>query len=87
MNEAKAANKISNFGIDGIETKAPRVVRNFIFENCSYNTKFTILDASNAFDKVEEESGLQIHGILGNEFLIENEWVIDFEKRTVYSGK
>lgn len=74
---------ISNFGIDGVEKAAKRAELNFSFEDNLFTTKFTIFDASTAFDKVEEESGIQIHGILGNEFLLENEWIIDFEKQAV----
>ena len=87
LNESKATSIISNFGIDGIETEAPRVELIFKFENGLFKTKFTIFDTSTAFNKVEEESGIQIHGILGNEFLLENEWILDFQKRAVYSQK
>ena len=85
LNDAMATTKISNFGIDGIETEAPRVEQIFKFENGLFKTKFTIFDTSSAFNKVEEESGIQIHGILGNEFLLENEWILDFQKLSVYS--
>lgn len=78
---------ISNIGINGIEFKTPRAKLLFKFEECFFKTKFTIFDTSIAFNKVEEESGIQIHGILGNEFLIENGWVINFEKLTINSLK
>ncbi len=81
--ESIHTNTISNFGIDGVEKAAKRAELNFSFEDNLFTTKFTIFDASTAFDKVEEESGIQIHGILGNEFLLENEWIIDFEKQAV----
>jgi hypothetical protein len=84
-NQLNTGLKTANFGIDGIETDAERVEIEFLFEGCIYTTKFTIFDVSIAFDKVREESGIQIHGILGNEFLLENEWIIDFEKTTIYS--
>jgi len=85
LNDAMATTKISNFGIDGIETEVTRVELNFKFEKCLFKAKFSIFDSSTAFDKVEEESGIQIHGILGNEFLLENEWILDFQKLSVYS--
>lgn len=84
-NQLNTGLKTANFGIDGLETDAERVEIEFLFEGCIYTTKFTIFDVSIAFDKVREESGIQIHGILGNEFLLENEWIIDFEKTTIYS--
>jgi len=75
--------KTANFGIDGIETNAKRAEIEFLFESYTFTTKFTIFDISIAFDKVEEESGIQIHGILGNEFLLENEWIIDYDKKVI----
>ena len=87
LNETKVATKISNFGIDGIETEVHRVEQNFKFENCLFKAKFSIFDSAAAFDKVEEESGIQILGILGNEFLIENEWILDYQKIMLYSEK
>ena len=77
--ESKSVDTVANFGIEGVETKAPRAELNFEFENGLFKTKFTIFDTSTAFNKVEEESGIQIHGILGNEFLLENEWIINYE--------
>jgi len=85
MKEPKPVDTITNFGIDGIETKAPRVEQIFKFENGLFKTKFTIFDTSTAFNKVEEESGIQIHGILGNEFLLENEWILDYQKLAIYN--
>lgn len=87
VGSSNLTNKISNFGIDGVEKSAIRAELNFIFEDNPFTAKFTIFDASIAFNKVEEESGIQIHGILGNEFLLENEWIIDFEKQVVIFEK
>ena len=42
-----------------------------------------IMDATSAMAQVQEETGIQIHGILGIQFLLEHKWIIDFEKRTV----
>ena len=36
-----------------------------------------------AIKEYYEETGIQIHGILGIQFLLEHKWIIDFEKRTV----
>lgn len=85
VQESKPVDSITNFGIDGVETKAPRVEQIFKFENGLFKTKFTIFDTSTAFNKVEEESGIQIHGIIGNEFLLENEWILDYQKLAIYN--
>ena len=67
-------------GIDGIKQSAERVNLNFSFEGTEYSSQFTIFDTTLAFHQIEKDSDIKIHGILGNEFLLENEWVIDYEK-------
>ena len=74
-------------GIDGIKQSAERVNLSFTFEDTEYNTHFNLFDTTLAFNQVEKDSDIQIHGILGNEFLVENEWILDFEKLAVYSNK
>lgn len=74
-------------GLEGNKLDTPIVKLNFNFENHSYSTNFNVFDSANAFGAIEKESDIQIHGILGNEFFIENEWVLDFEKLSIYSGK
>jgi len=36
---------------------------------------------------VQDETGIQIHGVLGVQFLIENKWIIDFEQMRVTNEK
>jgi hypothetical protein len=74
-------------GLEGNKQDSAVIKLNFNFENHSYSTNFNVFDSSNAFGTIEDESDIQIHGIIGNEFFIENEWIIDFEKLTVYSTK
>ena len=74
-------------GLEGNKLDTLIINLSFNFENHSYSTNFNVIDSSSAFGAIEKESDIQIHGILGNEFFIENEWVLDFEKLMVYSGK
>lgn len=71
-------------GIDGIKQSAERVNLNFTFEDTQYSTQFTIFDTSLVFHQIEKDSNIQIHGIIGNEFLVENEWIIDYEKKCIH---
>ncbi|MFT3752109.1 MAG: retroviral-like aspartic protease [Paludibacter sp.] len=77
----------SIFGLDGYKTETPVIKLSFNFENYSYSTKFSVFELEKSFEAIEKESDIQIHGILGNEFFIENGWIIDFEKLTLYSSK
>jgi hypothetical protein len=76
----------SILGLEGNRQDTPVIKLSFNFENHSYSTNFNVFDSTNAFGAIEKESDIQIHGIIGNEFFIENEWVIDFEKLIVSSS-
>ena len=77
----------SIIGLEGNVKATPTIRLRFNFENQTFTTNFNVFDSSAAFGAIERESDIQIHGILGNEFFIENEWIIDFEKQQVYSEK
>ena len=53
------------------------------FDDLRYNAPFVVLEANDAITKVYAETGIQIHGILGMPFLLENRCLIDFNKLTV----
>lgn len=83
--EIEAVGSGDIFGLDGDKFATTIIKLSFNFENHSYTTNFNVFDSKDSFATIEKESDIQIHGILGNEFFIENEWVIDFEKLTLYS--
>ena len=70
-----------------ITKKAVFIILPFNFEGYTYETKFCVQPLSDAFKEIEKESGIQIHGLLGTDFLIENKWVIDFISNEVRSVK
>ena len=55
----------------------------FSLEEREYKAAFSVMDLSSAFGKVEEESGIQIHGLLGCSFMEQQKWVLDFENLTL----
>ena len=44
-------------------------------------------DFSGPFSAIEEESGVRIHGILGNNFLKASKYVIDYDKMIIFKPK
>ena len=70
-------------GIDGAKKSTPKIKLSFTFEGQDYSPIFHVFDSSKAFDVIEKESGIQIHGILGSMFFLEHGWIIDFEKKVV----
>ncbi len=69
----------SIMGIEGNYQKTPNIEATFNFEGVDYTSSFSVLDASSAMKQVQQETGVQIHGILGIHFLLENKWILDFK--------
>lgn len=67
-------------GIDGMAKGAMQIEATVAFDEKECPVIFTILEANDAVKQVQEESGIQIHGILGIPFLINNKWILDFNK-------
>src|SRR5574344_749418 len=70
-------------GIEGNYQETPIVEATFNFEGVDYTSSFSVLEASDAMHQVQKETGIQIHGILGVQFLLENKWILDFKKLTI----
>lgn len=70
-------------GIEGKPTDVPQIKMSFDFQGNQSSATFSILDANNVISKIQTESGIQIHGILGIPFLTQNEWILDFKQLTI----
>lgn len=55
--------------------------------NTIFEVPFAVEDLSGPFNFIKEEDGIQIHGILGNNFLEANGWVLDFAGNIAYMKK
>lgn len=74
----------SLMGIEGHYKETPTIEATFNFEGKDYTSIFSVLDASKAIKQVQNETGVQIHGVLGVQFLIENKWIIDFNEYQIH---
>lgn len=70
-------------GIEGHYKETPVIEATFNFEGTDYTSTFSVLDATDAIAQVQEETGVQIHGVLGTQFLMENKWIVDFDRLIV----
>lgn len=73
----------STMGIEGNYKECPTIEATFSFEGIDYTSTFTVLDATNAVAQIQEETGVQIHGILSTDFLVKNKWILDFDRLTI----
>ena len=74
-------------GIEGNYVESNTVQATLSFEGEEYSTTFTLIDNSTAVAQVQEETGVQIHGVLGIDFLIKYGWTIDFQNCTIRSNR
>ena len=70
-------------GIESRFQESTTVEGTFNFDGTEYTSTFEVVKANDAIAKIQEETGVQLHGILGIQFLMENKWKIDFEKMIV----
>ncbi len=70
-------------GIEGVEKNVGLVETTLSFEDKETTATFSVMDATRAVIHVQQESGIQIHGILGIPFLTQNKWILDFNKLNI----
>lgn len=68
------------FGIEGNMVKSQEVKAIITFGEKPSETVFSVIEADEAVNHMEEANGFQLHGILGVDFLTRNKWIIDFDK-------
>lgn len=72
-------------GMDGIERVVQNVELELQYKNHIYVEDFQITDMSKAFNAVKQETGVTLHGVIGNNFLQKYKYVLDFEEMIAYS--
>ena len=70
-------------GIERALQETPVIEATFNFEGTDYTSTFSVFNGSDAITQVQEETGVQIHGILSTDFLVKNKWILDFDKLTI----
>ena len=71
-------------GIEGTKHKVDMITLPFTFEGQVYKPIFCVKPLLDTFKDIENESGIQVHGLLGTDFLLENQWVIDFKEHIIH---
>lgn len=70
-------------GIDGSLKPSFIVNADLQFDDLRYRAPFVVLEANDAIIQVQAETSIQIHGIPGSPFLIDNKWILDFNTLTI----
>lgn len=74
-------------GIEGNKIETPYCEMAIKYKDKEFNNEFVIHDLSRAFESIKEETGVQIHGILGSQFFQKYDYIFDFKSLTAYSKK
>lgn len=74
-------------GIEGNKVNTEFCEITFTYKGQEFVNEFCIHDLDDAFAIVREESGVQIHGILGSLFFQKYKYVFDYESLIAYSKK
>ena len=64
------------------------LIAQFIFtidDSLKFSEPFTCMECSVGFNQIEKETGYQLHGILGTDFLVKHQWKIDFENLQIHT--
>lgn len=77
----------SILGINGKYMQAESTAMlTFNIGETSFTHTFVSKSLFESLIKIEMESDIQVHGILGSDFLLNNQWIIDFDKLEVYTS-
>ena len=71
-------------GIEGTKHKVDMITLPLTFEGQVYKPKFCVKPLLDTFKGIKDESGIQVHGLLGTDFLLENQWIIDFKEHIIH---
>lgn len=85
LNYKKIDEKGSIYGMEGNTIDIEYIYMDFTYNNRYYNSTFQVVDMQEAFNKIKQESGVTIHGILGSKFFEKYKYVLDFKELKVYT--
>lgn len=77
----------SLFGIDGNEKDVKIVKGELAICGKTYTMDFLVKEDGNAFEKLYENLGFPVSGLIGTTFMLEHNWLIDFSKQEIVLPK
>ena len=75
------------FGVEGNYIKVEVAVISIFYNGEEYANDFIISDLDKPFTNIKNESGVTVHGILGNNFFVRNKSILNFEEMKAYFQK
>ncbi|MBS4827150.1 MAG: aspartyl protease family protein [Bacteroides sp.] len=73
----------SMIGFEGKEHKTQYMGITFQLEGQEYSGVFSVIEEYKGMKHIENESGIQVHGVLGMPFLRANKWIVDLDRLVI----
>ena len=80
----KIGKEMDTIGIEGNKVSNQFCKMSVTYKNQIFEEEFSIANLDEAFGVVKQESGVQIHGILGSKFFEKYKYILDFKELTAY---
>lgn len=84
LDHEKTDKEMNTIGIEGNKVSNQFCKMSVTYKNQVFEEEFSIADLDEAFSVVKQESGVQIHGILGSKFFERYKYVLDFKELIAY---
>ena len=76
--------KVSTIGMEGNKSESNVCIIKLNYKNNTFKDEFSVINMDSAFSTIKQESGVQIHGILGSKFFEKYKYVLDFKELIAY---
>lgn len=84
LDHEKTDKEMNTIGIEGNKVSNQFCKMSVTYKNQVFEEEFSTADLDEAFSVVKQESGVQIHGILGSKFFERYKYVLDFKELIAY---
>lgn len=88
VTETNYGDDIETIGFNGDKEVQKSILISLKYKDTEYPTKVYVNSGlSMAFKEIKDKNGIQLHGVLGNDFFNVYDYIIDFKDFIVYSKK
>lgn len=77
--------KGSLYGVDGIKRETSFASIGLVYKKNEYREEFQVTNMQAAIDEIKAESGVNMIGIIGNDFFRRYKYILDFDELIAYS--
>ena len=74
----------NTFGVEGSGIETKHYLIKIGYKDQEFEEEFGAVDLSSAFGAIEKESGIKLHGIIGNRFFEKYKYILDFKELIAY---